>query len=345
MRQMLLKGIVLVAALAAFLVVGAGQALASHVNCGDTITQDTTLDSDLLNCPGDGVVIGADGITLDLAGHAITGAGEGATGVNDLAGHDSVVVEGGGVRGFQTGIYLKDADGSRVSRMALGQDGTSVQLDNSDAGVIERSTFSGPIPSAGVAVRDGSTDNTIEANSFSGTGNGILLLGSAIPREVRGTQIERNDLVGNGVGVLALTGSVGTVIADNRVSDSSNFAILAAGDTTLLDRNTLSANHLGIFISGPNTRASRNRVSRSATDGIGVSSSTTTFGTVLDRNVTNGNGDDGIDVDYFRTTIERNTANDNGDLGIEAVAGVTDGGGNKARGNGNPAQCTNVQCK
>ena len=36
-------------------------------------------------------------------------------------------------------------------------------------------------------------------------------------------------------------------------------------------------------------------------------------------------------------------ANDNGDLGIEAVSGVTDGGGNRARGNGNPAQCVGCE--
>ena len=48
-------------------------AIATHVSCGDVITQDTTLDSDLVNCPGDGVVIGASGITLDLAGHTIDG--------------------------------------------------------------------------------------------------------------------------------------------------------------------------------------------------------------------------------------------------------------------------------
>ena len=42
-------------------------------SCGDVITQDTTLDSDLIDCPGDGVVIGASGITLDLAGHTIDG--------------------------------------------------------------------------------------------------------------------------------------------------------------------------------------------------------------------------------------------------------------------------------
>jgi hypothetical protein len=40
-----------------------------------------------------------------------------------------------------------------------------------------------------------------------------------------------------------------------------------------------------------------------------------------------------------------NTANDNTDLGIEAVPGVIDGGGNKASGNGNPAQCLNVRCR
>jgi len=33
-----------------------------------------------------------------------------------------------------------------------------------------------------------------------------------------------------------------------------------------------------------------------------------------------------------------------GDLGIEAVPGVTDGGGNHAAANGNPAQCVNLAC-
>jgi hypothetical protein len=40
-----------------------------HVGCGDTITTDTTLESDLVNCPNNGIVIGADNITLDLNGH------------------------------------------------------------------------------------------------------------------------------------------------------------------------------------------------------------------------------------------------------------------------------------
>jgi hypothetical protein len=43
--------------------------------------------------------------------------------------------------------------------------------------------------------------------------------------------------------------------------------------------------------------------------------------------------------------LTRNRANGNGDLGIEAVAGVTDKGGNRASGIGNPAQCQGVACR
>jgi hypothetical protein len=47
---------------------------ASHVGCGDVISQDTRLDSDLIECDV-GVTIGAPNVTLDLAGHTIDGSG------------------------------------------------------------------------------------------------------------------------------------------------------------------------------------------------------------------------------------------------------------------------------
>ena len=62
------------------LLVSGSQALANHVRCGDVITQDTTLDSDLIDCPGDGIVIGASDITLDLGGHTVDGDGVGCGG-------------------------------------------------------------------------------------------------------------------------------------------------------------------------------------------------------------------------------------------------------------------------
>ena len=100
----------------------------------------------------------------------------------------------------------------------------------------------------------------------------------------------------------------------------------------------------GIEISGDNMRVVANVVDQIDLfeDGIRVEPAAT--GTLLKANVTTRTGDDGIDVDSPATTITANVANNNEDLGIEAVAGVTDGGGNRARGNGDPAQCVGVRC-
>jgi hypothetical protein len=42
--------------------------------------------------------------------------------------------------------------------------------------------------------------------------------------------------------------------------------------------------------------------------------------------------------------VTHNIASHNHDLGISAVPDVIDGGGNRAAGNGNPAQCTSIAC-
>ncbi len=64
-----------IAAASVLFAVGAGEALATTVHCGDTITQDTTLDSDLVNCPESGVVVPASTphVTINLNGHVIDG--------------------------------------------------------------------------------------------------------------------------------------------------------------------------------------------------------------------------------------------------------------------------------
>jgi hypothetical protein len=118
----------------------------------------------------------------------------------------------------------------------------------------------------------------------------------------------------------------------------------------VLVENTLSGgNGPAIFVTslespGASDRnlVSRNRVSGNLGDGVLVNNDATA--TVLERNAAGGNGHDGIDVAAVGTTLAGNTANDNHDLGIEAVPGVIDGGGNTARGNGNPLQCTNLAC-
>jgi hypothetical protein len=90
-----------------------------------------------------------------------------------------------------------------------------------------------------------------------------------------------------------------------------------------------------------------NVVSDATVDGlsIGTEGPGTVSGTLIERNVATGSGDDGFDIRRPAATLTANTANDNLDLGIEAVPGVVDGGGNRASGNGNPLQCTNVFCR
>jgi hypothetical protein len=65
---------------------------------------------------------------------------------------------------------------------------------------------------------------------------------------------------------------------------------------------------------------------------------------LLRRNRARRAGDDGFDVEARSTKLTRNRALRNVDLGIEAVRGVIDGGGNIARHNGGPRQCTHVKC-
>jgi parallel beta-helix repeat protein len=87
---------------------------------------------------------------------------------------------------------------------------------------------------------------------------------------------------------------------------------------------------------------SQNVATSRFSDGILVNAGATA--TQLERNTANGNGHDGIEIDSPGTTVTGNTANLNLGLGIEAVPGTIDGGGNRASGNGNPLQCTNVSC-
>src|SRR6187397_2115134 len=73
------RALPLIAALAACAAsssIALGQEPGTGIACGDTITADTTLDRDLTGCRSNGLVIGADDITLDLNGHTISGNGK-----------------------------------------------------------------------------------------------------------------------------------------------------------------------------------------------------------------------------------------------------------------------------
>jgi large repetitive protein len=393
-----------VLALAAFVVPGSGQALASNVSCGTTITTNTKIDSDLANCPSDGIVIGADNITLDLNGHTVGGDGvpagscfeEGVCdlGISNSAGHAGVTIKGGAVRGFDVGIsvggrenriqgvasannstfglIVGDSTGSRIDHNSSVDDGVSgiLMFDSTDSR-IDHNAVAG---TTGYAMPVfGSSHNRIEQNVLEGDQHGILLAESSNDNEVRANRIsqggsieiggssdnrvEQNVLTNPSDGIL-LGEAERTRVSDNSVTDAGvgipdvgGFGIILDGaDDSLVQRNAFTGgNGPAIFVTSLESQGTsdRNVISHNVTnsrfsDGILVNADATA--TLLKGNTANENGDDGIRVDAAGTTLTRNTANFNQELGIEAVPGVIDGGGNRARGNGNPLQCTNVTC-
>jgi parallel beta-helix repeat protein len=89
------------------------------------VSQSFTLANDM-TCPGDGMVIVADGVTVDLGGHTLTGPGMGpqtwplpqldSVGVR-VGGHTSVTIRNGKTIAFSTGVYFIDMESSSIENV------------------------------------------------------------------------------------------------------------------------------------------------------------------------------------------------------------------------------------
>ena len=245
-----------VAVMVAFAVVGAtaasgGQARASQVSCGDRITADTTLDRDLVNCPNNGIVIGADDITLDLNGHRIDGDGtEFATchprrefcDVGVLSdGHDGVTVRGGSVRKFGTGVFVGKARHNRLLSISS-----------------SRNQFFGFViaDSARILVRDSSGNRNPAPD-----GDGIAVFGSRHVR-ILASAFRRNSL-GMHIEDSTRTRIKGSVISRNE------YAIALEADGNEVRRNRVSRNGNGIGIAGTAWSAGTASSARAAPEASG----------------------------------------------------------------------------
>ena len=151
---------------------------------------------------------------------------------------------------------------------------------------------------------------------------------------------------------IVLFNSESNQIERNIISDNNNTGITLtmASNDNRIDRNSSVDNvNFGIAVeqNSNDNRIRRNTASDNQNSGIFVQDNSA--GTLIEDNATNRNGmmfEHGIQVanNNPATILRNNTANNNADLGIFAEAGVTDGGGNRATGNGNALQCMNVTC-
>jgi parallel beta-helix repeat protein len=211
-------------------IVGVSSATADDL-CGATIFANLKLDHDLL-CPGNGLVVGSDGIKINLNGHTITGSRSGV-GIS-VIGLARVSIAGGTIKNFTTGVLLLNSTAVVIHENQL--------VDNVD----------------GVDLQTGSVGNTIKENHFQDNSTrGIMMRGGTSANVVK-----ENTFDGNRVGVL-LFGPVGTTLKENILSFSGLAAIRVNVSATgnVLRENTILSNPAGIdFIVTPTGSAIGNEL-------------------------------------------------------------------------------------
>jgi large repetitive protein len=357
--------LLLAATLGALVSLGTGSALAVHVQCGDVITADTRLDADL-HCPAEGLVIGAADVTVDLGGHLISAETIFSKGIDNSAGHDRVTITNGTIRGWDA-IVADGASEMTVRETLVAAVRFGIAYAHAAGGTIEHNTVTAP---GGGGILEGirvvaSRDVWVMGNAVdkvnTGIGVGISSFGSHVEDNTvtrtthqgivlgpGGNHVVRNNVVtGDGRYGVDLVLSSDNLVEKNFVAGHQSFGLAVEfhSDRNLIRKNTMLGSDLfGMFVTlSADNLIDKNEAREGRLDGIQVfdASGPNTFR----RNEASGNGRDGIRVLPADQTLVTNTANSNGDLGIEADPGTIDGGGNRARDNGNAAQCVGVACK
>ena len=382
--KVLSLGVAVVLTVVGLLTLSGAEAANKQLTCGTTITTDTTLDSDLVDCPNNGVVIGADDITLDLNGHRIDGDGTEFAdcpkntfcdvGVLDDR-YDGVKIKGGSTREFAVGVWLAGADHSRVAGISSSKNVLfGAVIGRSSRSVVRDGSFSHNIPPEGDGIGlfdsdhikivdnsikdnpgpgihvDGSNGNLIKGNLFSHSSPGVLIGGDRGSDRGDRNEVRGNHFVRNRGGITVFSGSR-NVLARNHFSGEG--IGIEKGRHNLVARNVVvdprkRGIRLGVdFADGSSIGGVDNIVRRNVVKGSGGDGFLVNAkGTsVLRRNVASGAKDDGFDVESRSTRLAKNRARHNADLGIQAVRGVIDGGGNVARHNGDRRQCTHIACR
>jgi parallel beta-helix repeat protein len=376
MRPFLTGSLAAVLALTLLCAPAAARTQPEPPHCGQAITADTTLTANLTGCTGDGLVIAADGVTLDLAGHRIEGAASGDTAGVDVEGHTGVVIQNGTVRGFDEGVFALGARDLTVRRVRLsGSAHGGIRVDGGRDVTLRRNV----VHRCGAGIIVTRSDrvvvaaNRIGRSAFGGIpifdSRHVLVVGNAVTTSrtdaaiglFRGsshTTVAGNRVATSAAGIVAAEGASHNVIAGNVAVNDGSGVILDVGthDNRVIGNRIDGSAFEGIaVVASDDNVLARNHVARSGRDepagGIVViplpdDPSQTSNGNLLSRNQAIRNQGDGITVGAGQVgnVLRANVADRNSRLGIDAAAGTIDGGGNRAAHNGDPRGCVGVSC-
>ncbi len=290
-------------------------AQAAHVACGDLVTGYSKLDSDLTCLAGSGLIIGANGVTVNLNGHTITGdpSVPASYGIDNTAGFDNIVIKGGTIVGFEQGIRAVGTDNFSVKDMSFTGQTSSHAIDvlDSEDVSIKNSVFALP------------------AWSFGGP--------EAVRLEsVDGADVKNVEVTGGFIGVNFACGVCdGTELpTTGKVKNSSfeeNFiGVEIANSTDAYVKSNLieKAAYAGIeidFVSNVGTKISHNEIFDSGGFvGYGIVVSEPTTGLEISKNNIHDNAADGAKLDDVDDSkIAKNTVTDNGAHGIALASDST----------------------
>ena len=300
--------------------------------CGANVGSSMRLISDVGSqgtpCTGDGLVITASNVTLDLNGHTIWGGGGSDAGVS-ASGPDAIRVLRGTIRGFGgSGVELFNSTGSRVGGVTLAQNGTGVTVIGDGfkaSGDVVTSTASG----SGFAIVG--NDAVISGNTVFNTATGGIRVAG-----IRST-IANNTVSDSGsIGIELAIGPNGAsgAITGNAVTSSGQDGIDAVGRAAITQNTVTESTGHGIEMSG-GTATTVSNISGNATydntqDGIHVAQSNPT----VKRNRASGNGNDGIEIAGNNAVVTNNRTHDNPNDGIAIPGNSPVLTGNRMSGNG-----------
>lgn len=250
-------------------------AKATTVQCGDVLTVDTTLDSDLF-CSESALIVGADGITIDLNGHSIVwvGAPGFANGIHNQ-GFDDVAILNGEITGFLNGVSIFGVQGNLITHLRLSNNtfsGVNVLRggDLAPSSFNEISHIGIDSSPRGIVLQQGAHDNAVAHNSidnaifygiglFSGAGTNDLNHNSISSGPGQGILLDTadyNNVIGNtvigatGNGILLQNGATWNVVAQNELMENgfSGINLLGNSDHNEISRNTVTEHGGGILV-------------------------------------------------------------------------------------------------
>ncbi len=184
--------------------------LSTSLSCGQVIKQSVKLTANL-DCKTDGILVGADGITIDLNGYTISGPGEKSSKVGIMfADNDGVTVQGPGtIKSFQAGALFSGGEDNKISRVTFTENEIAVFETGSKNIVIEDNLMFGN--SIGVAAHS-STGSKLTTNLFKSNDlAGVTLVNSA------SNELSMNTIQGSVNGIFLDGQSTKNIVDSNNV--------------------------------------------------------------------------------------------------------------------------------